>query len=287
MNAIMVDNWSAQEIALDTYNLKEEISDNYGKLLSAILLWDEIYYPLNEKAVMWGKMQNGKINSVLKPIDDNLHMFETEASGIYAEFYHDVESSIIAKEGIRYLLLSNYKGLDYFPSSKRSAFFQKYNPSNIAHKLNRLDFIGTLDEEINDYFAEYNAKFGKKAFEIQRPILSDFIIQNTPHDMSYIEFAMQLRNEKSILQYRKYLADLEIALENREWIRLTELFNLSHEAVSNVTKLDKKSMGTIGVSVSPLPSLSYSKEIEISKRKVHLTFLDKLSSFAFDGRKID
>lgn len=286
MNAIMLDNWATQDVVFDAYNIKEDISESYGKLLSAIILWDKVYYPHNEKTVMWGLMKNSKIFSILNPLDDSSHLFEKEACNIFDEYYKNIETSIIAKEGIRYLLLSNFMGIDYLPSSKRGSFFEKCTSDNFWPKLSRYDFIGILDKEINDYFEEYNDKFGRKVFDIRRPVLTDFIIQNTPCNMSYLEFAMQLRNEKCIVQYRKYLTDLEIALENRDWTKLAELFILSHEAVSKVCHLDKKSIGNIDVAVIPFPSINFSKEIEVGKRKVHLTFLDKLANFAFCGRKI-
>lgn len=286
MNAIMIDNWLAQEAILNEYTFKDELSLNYQKLLSAIVLWDEIYYPLNEKSIQWKMINNSEINIFLKPLEDYKRLFEYEANSIYIENYQKLERRLIAKEGIRYLLLSNYQGFDYVPSSARNLFFERYNPYNILNKLNRFDFIKTLDKEIVDYFDELNSKFGRNVFEIQRPVLVDFIIQNTPKSMSYIEFALKLREEKSVIQYRKYLTELENSLENREWKKLQELFEISSEVVHNAVKLDKKSIGTIEFSFSALPALNFSKEIEISKRKIHLTFLDKLSEFAFDGRKM-
>lgn len=287
MNGIMVDNWSTHEIVTDLYNHDKEISENYGKLLSAVLLWDELYYPHNERSLLWQIMKKIKADTLLKPIDDESHLFDKEAKSVYLEHYQNDESSIVAKEAIRYLLLSNFKGLDYFPSSDRATFLNKYNPQNIVSKLDRFDFVRIIDKEIVDYFTEYNSVFGRNVFEIKRPVLVDYIIQNTPKEMTYFEFAMQLRNERSIVQYRDYLSKLEIALENREWKILNELLCISKEIVNDVAKLDKTSIGTIGVSVSPLPSLSFSKEVTINRRKIQLTFLEQLSKFAFNGRKIN
>lgn len=285
MNAIMIDNWSVLEIFINS-NFNDDVSklsEEYRKLLSTLVLWDDIYFPSNEKTY---KNIMNRYNDIFKSINDTDKLFESKATDIYKYYFKGKESKIVAKEGIRYLMLSSYKGLDYFPSINRCLFFDKYNILKDINQMNRLDFIKILDKEINDYFLDYNDKFGKKIFEIQRPVLSDFIIQNTPYNISHIEFAIQMRKEKSVRQYKKYLNDLEKALENREWKKLNELIELSHDIVKNTVNMDKKSIGTLEISLFPFPSFSFSREINFKKKKINVAFLEKLSRYAFNGRKI-
>ena len=47
MNSIMVDNWMIEDIIAIKDDESFQISPQYADLLSAILLWDNVYYPAN------------------------------------------------------------------------------------------------------------------------------------------------------------------------------------------------------------------------------------------------
>lgn len=286
MNSIMVDNWLIQDIAVSTLNNTNQLSDNYAKFLSALILWDKIYYPMNEMSFGWSKLSTDTISGVLNSFSDFDYLFEEEALTLYNEFYKDEETRTIAQGAIRYLLLSNHLGLDYLPISERSNFLKTHNPQDIIKKIDRFDYISILDSSIEEHYQEFNRIFKRDIFRIQKPVLVDFIIQNTPKEMSYIDFALHLKNEGPVVQYRKYLSDIEDALEKREWYILNEMLKSSEEIVTKTVNMDRKSIGTITLDIVPVPAISFSKEFSLSRKKFHLSFLEDLTRFAFNGRKI-
>ena len=288
MKSVMVDNWFLQEVCEDRYISKNSQFENYGKLLSAIILWDEIYYPYNEMSKAWNFFHFFDFEGVLKPYDDSEQIFENLAEEIYANEYKSKgENSVVAGGAIRYLLMSNKFGVDYFPSDERSMFLQKHGMGDICNKLTRLDYLKPIDRQINEYFTELNDKLGKIVFTIKRPVLVDFIIQNAPKNMSYVEYALHLRQEGWVVQYRNYLDDIERALQNNEWKALGEMLKYSDSIVSHIINVDKKSIASINFKIAPIPSLSISKSLDISKNKVQLSFLENLAKFALSGRRYE
>ena len=283
MNTIMVDNWVVQEVIYNSFNT--QMSEEYAKYLSAIVLWDKIYYADNEYSHAWNYLPS-TIRSVLNPIQDRDNLFEDEARKLYCDRY-SLYPEIVAKRAIRYMLFSNYCGCNYFPCAKRAHFLKENNPYGIVNEISRFDYIKTLDEEINEYFYKMFEKLGRYDFRIKRPVLVDFIIQNTKDAESYIDSALRIKEEKSVVQYRKYLSDIEAAVERKEWNLLKDMIAYSEDIVKNTVCLDCKNIGTIDVTIAPVPSISYSKNIELKRRKMHLNFLEELGNFAFHGRNIE
>lgn len=282
MNSIMVDNWLLEKIVLETYSHDKNLSEEYAKFLSSIILWDEIYYPYNEMSMAWNYMSDN-INSMLHPFDDRINHFEEQAQNLYSMQYKKYPS-VIAQGAIRYLLLSNYIGCNYLPAEQRQQFLQIHNPLNIVNDLTRFNFINPVDMAINEHFQEMFSKLGKTNIQIKRPVLVDFIIQNRPDNMSYIDFALHIKNEGPAIEYRKYLSDIEEALEKGNWTLLIDMIQYSNDLVNKLIGLDKKNIISGEFTVCPVPSISFSKEIEIGKRKLHLSFLENLSNFAFHKR---
>lgn len=283
MNAIMVDNWAVQEVIYNSFNT--QMSEEYAKYLSAIVLWDKIYYADNEYTCAWNYLPSA-IRSVLNPIQDHNNLFEDEARQLYCDRY-SLYPEIVAKRAIRYMLFSSYCGCNYFPCAERAHFLKENNPYGIINEVSRFDYIKTLDEEINEYFSKMFEKLGRYDFRIKRPVLVDFIIQNTKDKESYIDSALRIKEEKEVVQYRKYLSDIEVAVEQKQWNELSDMIAYSEEIVKNTVRLDHKNIGSIDVTIAPVPAISYSKSIELKRKKIRLNFLEELGKFAFMGRIIE
>ena len=277
MNSILVDNWAMQRIVASIYD--NEISKEYEKFLSAIVLWDKIYYAKNKYSFIWKNFLIKTKDSV-EAINDSNEYFDKIANQLYAEKYSNY-SKIVVQGAIRYMLLSNYYGCDYFPSEKRNEFLAENSPYKV---MNRYNYIGVLDHEINDYFCEMFEKLGRHDFKIQRPVLVDFIVQNSKIGESYIDCALRIKQEKSVIQYRKYLSDIELAVQQKQWTLLSDMVTYSKKIVNNITKLDSKNIGTIDMTIAPIPKIEFSKSFTLKKSKIQLTFLDELGKFAFCGR---
>lgn len=76
--------------------------------------------------------------------------------------------------GIRYTLLSNKYGLNYFPCEKCSVFLNQIGFN--SDFIDRCDIMNVLDREILKYYSELNDFFGKNVFTFELPVLADYII---------------------------------------------------------------------------------------------------------------
>lgn len=50
MKKVLIDNWSMHNIA---QGMNGQIAEEYSDLLSTLVLWDEIYYPNNDRSSYW------------------------------------------------------------------------------------------------------------------------------------------------------------------------------------------------------------------------------------------
>lgn len=287
MNSLLIDNWTMQEIASNLTDLPDtKISEAYADLLTALVLWDEIYYPNNELSQYWKNTGLGEqLSNFIKPYEDKNQMFLERARELYKEYYLDKGTEIVVSGAIRYLMLSNSLNCDYLAYKSRAQFINTYNPiKEMSYNINRKEYTNFLDKNIIDKFKELNEILGRNVFEFEMPVLVDYIIQNTPDDMSYIQHALKLRKEKSVIKYRKFMTEMEKELKNCNWKKIFEFQEASRDLVNDITKIDKKHIINVSMSISVTPSLNISKDFVIKNKKINLTFFKKLIKFAFMGR---
>lgn len=291
MDRVLIDNWKMEEITANMFDFSTSAtSKEYNELLSALLLWDEIYYLENKFSTYW-KSTNlfDLISPVVIPYNDEENMYDSEAEILYQRFYESEWTGEVAIGAIKYLLFSDMLGCDYLASQKRTKFIKKYNPvETIGEKrILRTEYGKFLDKSLIECFEDLNTIFGSNVFEIKKPVMTDFILQNTPKGMTYIEFAMILRNEKPIVEYRNYLKKMENDLNACNWDCLFKLKYQTEELVRNIVRADEKNIYNIAGSISISPSINISKDIKLKKKNVQLAFFEDLARFAFRGRKLD
>ena len=289
MNKLLIDNWTMQEIASDLRNLPDtKISTSYAELLTALVLWDEIYYPNSELSQYWENTGLGEeLSNFIKPYTDKIPIFVERAKELYKTYYFDKGTEIVISGAIRYLMLSDSFNCDYLAYKSRARFIDTYNPiQEMSYKINRREYTNFLDKYIIDKFEELNTILGRNVFDFDMPVLVDYILQNTPDNMSHIQYALSLRKEKSVIKYRKFLLEMEKELENCNWKKIFEFQEASYELVNDIIKIDKKHIINASMSISVTPSINISKEFAVENKTVNLTFFKKLVEFAFAGRTI-
>ena len=185
---------------------------------------------------------------------------------------------------MKYLLLSNKYGLNYFPCEKRCIFLEQSDLFNSFKFINRFEIIRTFDKEIIKYYEELNNFFGKNVFSFEIPLLADFIIQNTPNNMTHIDYAIKLREDRHVVAYRRYLNEIEVAINCAQWDKLSKFEQETKELVRDIFEA-KKVVDSISVNLLALPSFSISTANLPFKKKIHLSFLRKLGKFAYKERK--
>ena len=318
MTKIMVDNWFMEEVVSDIKGKKINQSDYYERLLMAIVLWDEVYYPKN-KYNYWNAISS-EVKNALLPLDDDNESGKEEAikrlydyKKIPIDEYYRLkckEPFLFRREdaincgAIRYLMLSSSNGLDYLPCDERREFLFKYlNENTIRTYLSRMNLQNNLTKTIEEYYVEsYKMLADFTNLKIKMPILSKYIFENTPESMTPVDFAFHLKNEGQVVKYRKYLDEIENALETQDWKELRYLNRCSEDAVNSVLLLDKKRLKGITVRILPTPSimfntsnvaagLSLSPSFSINNfeklfRKFNLTFIKDITKYAIDDMHI-
>lgn len=309
MNNLMVDNWFMEEVIADIRDGKIEDSQYYTDLLMAIVLWDEVYYPRNQ--YNWWNSVDSQVQNVLHPIDDSDEYWKKESieelcryKGVKIDDWYWlkwkdsslVNSDDIMRSGaIRYLALSSKNGLDYLPCIKRQKFLREYLAFNNKHNtLTRLQFQKNATEITTKLFLkEYELLNDELNIKIKMPMLAKFVYDNTPHNMTPIEYALHLKNEGPIIRFRQYLGEIDNAIENEKKDELRYLLALSREVIDDVILMDRKSIlsfdldigivpaiifkkGNAEAKISPTPSVRI-KDINLFDRKYNLTFFRDVS----------
>jgi len=133
------------------------------------------------------------------------------------------------------------------------------------------------------------------------PVLAKYIFDNTPEGMTPFDFAFHLRNEGPVIRYRQYLNKVEDALENQNWKDLRYLLRCSEDTIADVLALDKKRFTSVVFNILPIPSISlkyrdidasiskapsFSIKTNGSCRRLHLTFLRGLATYAINEMEL-
>lgn len=291
MKEVMVDNWLLEDI-VDQSNYST-IPESLCVLLSALVLWDNVLYPFNNRdywrrTVIANTKWEREINSIRNNLcffDDRKEEYQKEQEQFFRNNIAVIDKNISEAVGVgalRYICVSNKHGYDYLPCSDRNVFI-KQHAEICRDSINRLDMLLPLDKEIDEFLKDLSNVFGGAFFSVSRPVLVDYIIQNTPQDMSYVDYAMHLKYYGSVIQYRQYLQNVEDSLNHCNLNELIRLKQYSQEVVNDITKMDS-SILSAEFNILPLPQFSLIKDINISKKKMHLTFLKELARFSFNER---
>jgi hypothetical protein len=202
MNSLLLDNWVMQQVAVDVFDFKSGVSETLSHFLSSIILWDEVCYEQNENSIYWSDLATNDLMDFLKPIECNPNVkekVERKAGDLYNESFceHDQQT---AEGAIKYWLLSNSLGCDYFPAKDRQDFLRAnfLNKEDYKNILNRLEYMNPLDNSIREAYSELAENLQFLQLELHRPVLTDYIVQNTPSNMSYIDYAINIREDKQI-----------------------------------------------------------------------------------------
>ena len=305
MNRVMVDNWFLGEVVRHLRAPKENPARPYAELLMALVLWDEVCYPRNERSRSWA--EGSELADLLCPIDDSARALEDGARELLFLYGSEdpgsdpyglwmrAPESVVNASALRYLMLSAQHGCDYLPSTERQRFLTAHeNPKHVKELLLRLRMQGILDEAADAYYREtLQGLLDVPALQLSMPVLADYIVSGTPEGLKPVEYALQLRQEGSVIRYREYLSQLEQALEQQRWKELRRLLAASKEAVDGVLALDRKGLGSVTVKLLPTPSVVvnygwFKGEVSASPglsleckpgRRMHLTFLKELTRF--------
>ena len=290
MNKVMVDNWFLEDVVNFFLDEKKNTPDSYEELLMAIVLWDEVCYPLN--SFNWWNSIPSHIQDRLFPIDDTKH------NGVPGIGLQSIDAPI--NMALHYMALSSNHGCDYLPCFRRRTADDCYRLLDLA--LLEIHMQRNLDRAVKEYYREtYKILSEFSRFEIKMPILAKYILDNTPEGMTPFDYAFHLRNEGPVIKYKQYLNKVEDALENQNWKDFRYLLRCSEDTIADVLSLDKKSFESVTFNILPVPSISlkfrgvdtsisgapsFSIKTDGSYRRLHLTFLKDLTTYAINKMRL-
>lgn len=235
MGEVLIDNWNLSKMRLIENNNKYIPNDAYSNLLSAIVLWDNIYY-LDEKPFVFSGLVESNILSLLKPLhmDQKIkRIFEKSSKKEYKKNYSYRYNDVIAERALYYHEISKAFNLDYYPESRRADFL-----NHVIGKYelwSRNEVIKEEEKEILRRIQEFNMENDSI---ISIPLLSNLIIKNS--DQDFTNTALDIKNTKEVIRFRKYMdkVDEEINLGNFEEAK--SILKLIPYIIDDIEKMDRK-----------------------------------------------
>lgn len=288
MKSVMIDNWVIEDIA--TLGKNMIYSSRFHKIIEAIILWDKVYYPNNEKSTFWKILtQEQKVEEYLIPCSEDKKI-ENVANQIYSEKYKKEYSKNIAMRAIEYDILADSIGCDYLPCKERCEFFidtDYYKYDNIIGtisntRVDKSEIMRYVDKTTQHKLKEFNGSVGKESIEIKVPLLSHYVIGNKPIDKTYFEYAKQLKKDFRIKSFSTYFENVEKEWEYGNFRPYMQLCNDINDIVNDISKMDRELICSMSVLFKVIPKI----EFDIYDiRKYNISFIKKIVRYAFDNNR--
>jgi hypothetical protein len=285
MRDVLIDNWSLENIAFDL-NDRTKLLNNpaFHNILEAMVLWDNVYYPKNDYSFFWKYLSyESGLDRYLKGCEEN-DLYLDEAKCLYKEFCDEKKyTENIACGAIRYSMVANKFGYDYLPCPIRGNFIQQtgiykkiYNINQIpinggnSTPLSRKELWDPINKDIKDYYQDLNERCKSIHFDVNLPVLANYIIQSKPKNMNYLEYASQLKKKPSVKLYINYLNDIEKKIAEGNTVALSQFNRDMKDIVDEVCNEDKKLIIQILTSIIPSPVFQFNI---FDLRKINFTFV--------------
>lgn len=306
MGSILIDNTSLGRV-VESYLGENKI--NYYKnddiaiqnYLYALVLWDEIYsykpshFSLDEvenkkiykymgynyNSYRYDRRENDylKIKNIEVSEGSQIEYNTNYISHKYLKEYNN-EYNKIVKDSIFYILLGYNLGLNVYLSKERTKFIK--NLGVFEDVFNREDVISIVEKDVLEFYREINEKIGKELISFHSPLFLDYISQNCDNLKEAIQLAKYIREEKDVVQFRKAMDEMEVALNSGNFVLFNEYLSIIPDIVSSIKKSGIKTSSTT-ITISTVPSIAFPMEIESRKRKKKMLHIDFLTDLAMYG----
>lgn len=251
MGAVLIDNWNLSEAKLVEKYKNNIPNESYSNLLSAMVLWDDVYY-LDDGFATFGWISTSKgqsFKSLLKPLyldSDVKTKFEEGSNIIFKRDFSQDNKKIVAQRAIFYHEISKAFGMDYYPIKERAEFLDGF--INSEELWSRNEILKKEEKEILKRIQEFN--LGSESF-MKIPLLSNLIIKNSEGD--YLKTALDIKNAREVKKFRKYMdkIDKEINMGNYNEVRY--ILKLIPYIIDEIENMDKKLHMTATVKIKLTP----------------------------------
>lgn len=194
------------------------------------------------------------------------------------------EIYIVLTDAIFYFLSGYNLGMDISLSSERAEIIKRKNIENYVFRRN--DIINMLEKEVVEFYEEINRKVGKKIISFTSPLLTDYICQNASSFQEAVELALEIRDDKNVVQYRKSMDKMKECLNEGKFTEFNEYISAIPDIVNDIKGSNIKTR-TIEAGLSITPSVTTAFNINVSKIKrnrLHMSFLNDLARYGMKER---
>lgn len=292
---VMVDNWFMEEMLFPDASGDELSSRAHAKLITAIVLWDKVYFLQNQRSVWTQK--NPLLLDILTPIkeqdEDELIEPPLEVNLDKKKYYGSIQkfsaqySGIVETGALRYLALSAKNQWDYLPCSWREQYLQEQlGRKQFEDLLAKMSAQGFVDREISNQISEMFQRFlGDTGLFIEAPNLAEYIVSQTPPDTDPLKYACDFRKEKPVAEYRKYIERLSKAFRDGKGQEFGYLQALGKEVVNDVLTLGKGEMR--GTRIKLAAGITFSKETPWGVIEITISTSGISISWSIDKRTVE
>lgn len=296
MGAVLIDNVSISLLSRAASRLGDmyKYDVNVQNYLYAIILWDDIYSLCDFSRTSVHKRYSQRVCISNKTLHIQDLSYDTSEIGCksmdiadnYLEefrsqgFYTDAINSAIF-----YLLLGHSLGMNTLLSEDRAKFIVE---SGISKKMfSRIDVLAKLEKEISDFYDEVNRWAEKDLFSIRVPLLVDYICSNAGTFEEALSIAVELREDKDVMAFRRTMDLMDDALNNGDKIAFGQYIRAISEIVNEITNAGINTK-TVNLDISLTPSISVPLNIrlpQIKKKMINMNFLSQLAVYGLRGRR--
>jgi hypothetical protein len=130
-----------------------------------------------------------------------------------------------------YINMASVLGMDYLPSARRQMLLERWGIN--GHQI-RIDAMQKMDKTLQDYYNGTNELMGEDRFKFALPILIDYLMQRYSTSEDIIKAALELKNERNVVLFRRELDELEEALVRGDIREVRKYFGRIEETVNEI-----------------------------------------------------
>lgn len=238
MREVLIDNWNLTNANLGEKQINNFPNESLSDLLSAIVLWDDVYY-LDDGFATYGWISTPK-GQILKPMLKPLYLgsvikeeFENSSNIMYEKDFKSENKKIVAQRALFYHEISKAYGLDYYPIKERAQFL--INSINKIDLWTRDEILKREEREILERIHEFDS--GKESL-IRFPLLSSLIVKNSNGDL--INTALDIKNAKEVKRFRKYMDKIDKEINEGNYSEARYVLSLIPQIVDEIENMDRK-----------------------------------------------
>ena len=281
MKKVLIDNWSIEEFVSQVeFKSTEDYDSKFFGILEAILLWDEIYYPQNNKSIVWKESASRIaelkcLDNILKPLE--IHP-DNNTTDLFLKLFPDMESVIVGQGAVWYSAESAKNGLDYYPCQRRAKYIEKTDLYKKIHNNSiRRNLIDQFNGEVRNIYDEYMNYYPGLQVEYDFPYIADYLLKKSEGDP--LRYTIERRKDSDIIELKQTFTRIEECISSGHIGEAIDYKKDIELIVKEIVDGRKLPTGSIGL----LPSISIDFDVNNIVAGTRLTFLRKVAKNAIRG----